>query len=303
MHKKIVKSLEITTQIGCPMMCTFCPQDKLNKAYQHPQKKMTLETYSNVLNKLPLDVEIVFAGYTEPWANKLCNTFVELALNKGFHIQIYTTLYNITTEECDHLAKILEKHATQISNLWLHLPDANKNMLGFRYTAEYEYVLTRIKQLKNVPVFEMTMDNNSKIDASIKTKTNPASWYLHTRANNLDIENIKEQSINMPPRYEYIVECTRHNEYHANVLLPNGDVILCCMDYGLKHKLGNLLIQSYDEILNGIELQQLSELNNQLGFSKKTLCKSCNDAFCHTPWNNKKVWEMVALVDPDSLGI
>jgi len=25
-----------------------------------------------------------------------------------------------------------------------------------------------------------------------------------------------------------------------NVLLPNGDVVLCCMDYGLDHILGNL---------------------------------------------------------------
>jgi hypothetical protein len=36
--------------------------------------------------------------------------------------------------------------------------------------------------------------------------------------------------------------------YH-NVMLPNGDVSLCCMDYGLKHILGNLYEQDYEEII------------------------------------------------------
>ena len=112
-----MKSLEITTQIGCPLMCTFCPQDKLQQAYKHSTKKMTIETFSIVLEKLPLDVEIVFAGYTEPWANKLCNTFVELALQKGFNIQIYTTLYNITAEECDRLVNVLMSYPTQVKQI------------------------------------------------------------------------------------------------------------------------------------------------------------------------------------------
>jgi hypothetical protein len=36
--------------------------------------------------------------------------------------------------------------------------------------------------------------------------------------------------------------------YH-NVLLPNGDVSLCCMDYQLTHILGNLFVQSYDDVV------------------------------------------------------
>ena len=36
--------------------------------------------------------------------------------------------------------------------------------------------------------------------------------------------------------------------YH-NVVLPNGDVSLCCMDYGLKHIIGNIFEQSYDEVV------------------------------------------------------
>ena len=36
--------------------------------------------------------------------------------------------------------------------------------------------------------------------------------------------------------------------YH-NVVLPNGDVSLCCMDYGLEHIIGNLLDQEYEDVI------------------------------------------------------
>jgi hypothetical protein len=66
-------SLEITTQIGCPLMCTFCPQDKLNKAYRDPIRKMTIETFETVLKKLTPDYRIIFAGYTDQLLCKSCN--------------------------------------------------------------------------------------------------------------------------------------------------------------------------------------------------------------------------------------
>ena len=292
------KSLEITTQVGCPLMCTFCPQDKLVQSYTDLEKKMSIETFCTVLDKLPKDVEIVFAGYTEPWANRLCNDFVEIALQKEFKISIYTTLYNISPTECNRLLQILNQYKTQINQFWVHLPDQNKNMLGFRYSKDFEYTLDQVSKIKFLKINYMTMDKQSIIDPQIKTKVNTQKWYFHTRANNLAIENIKKQSINVPPRYEYIVECTRQKEYHANVLLPNGDVILCCMDYALKHKLGNLLEQSYQEILHSQEIEHLNKLNNDIGFSDKTLCKSCNDAHCHTPWNNIEVYKKMQKIDP-----
>ena len=43
--------------------------------------------------------------------------------------------------------------------------------------------------------------------------------------------------------------CNRALRMNHNVLLPNGDVVLCCMDFGMQHVLGNLKRQSYEEIL------------------------------------------------------
>ena len=42
--------------------------------------------------------------------------------------------------------------------------------------------------------------------------------------------------------------CLNSPAYRQNVVLPNGDTYLCCMDYGLKHKLGNLLEENFNDL-------------------------------------------------------
>jgi len=49
-------------------------------------------------------------------------------------------------------------------------------------------------------------------------------------------------------------------QFSQNVVLPNGDTYLCCMDYGLKHKVGNLLKQNFNDLKRDTEYE---------------LCKSC----------------------------
>lgn len=285
--------------IGCPLMCTFCPQDKLTLAYKDPVRKMTTETFKTVLDKLTPDYQIVFAGYTEPWANPLCNQFVKTALEQKFQISIYTTLYNINIEQANELATMLEENWRLVVDFWIHLPDQNNNMRGFKHSTEYDQVLSRMLKLQRVKVNTMTMDSQSRPHPDITVNVKPSNWYLHTRADNLNQQYIQDQPVHQPPQYEYIVECTRDSELKSNILLPNGDVILCCMDYGLKHRLGNLLHSNLDEINNSAERKKVLELSNQLGFTKELLCKSCNDAYCHTPWNNDQVHQMVLAQDPN----
>ena len=53
-------TLEITTMIGCPLMCNFCPQDNLRDAYgKEAEKYMSLDTFKTVVDKLPKNCRIV----------------------------------------------------------------------------------------------------------------------------------------------------------------------------------------------------------------------------------------------------
>lgn len=289
-------SLEITTMIGCPLMCTYCPQDKLLKSYKDPVRVLPFDTFATAINKIPAHFEIVFSGYTEAWSNKNCTDMIEHALTKNRKISIFTTLQGMSEDDCDRIINLYKFYSRQFKQIWIHLPDALGNMIGWKSTETYHRVLDRI--VKSIPTNLMTMDNKSRVDPGIKMLISPKWWYLHTRANNLNVERIKNQEFFDPPKYEFIVECTRDKDYTSNVLLPNGDLTLCCMDYGLKHVIGNILTQTYDEILNGKPLQKIKELNNQLGFSTETLCKSCNDGHCRTPWNDEEVKHRVLEIDP-----
>jgi hypothetical protein len=50
------------------------------------------------------------------------------------------------------------------------------------------------------------------------------------------------------------------------------------MDYDNKHILGNLLVQNYDDLFIGPEMQMILEENAKSCYSDLSLCKSCTDA-------------------------
>jgi sulfatase maturation enzyme AslB (radical SAM superfamily) len=58
--------------------------------------------------------------------------------------------------------------------------------------------------------------------------------------------------------------CKRSDEFKQNVVLPNGDVYICCMDYGLKHKIGNI----FEENFHDMDRKSLFEL-----------CSTCESGF------------------------
>lgn len=62
----------------------------------------------------------------------------------------------------------------------------------------------------------------------------------------------------------------------CNVLIPNGEVYLCCMDYGLKHYLGNLLTDKYGDLYKGDEFKKiLKAINSKDG---EVICRYCEKA-------------------------
>lgn len=58
-------------------------------------------------------------------------------------------------------------------------------------------------------------------------------------------------------------------EFSRNVLLPNGDVYGCCMDYSLKHRIGNLFKTNYTDL----DRQSLVNLSNEE--DSDCICRKC----------------------------
>ena len=160
----------------------------------------------------------------------------------------------------------------------LHLPDANSNMKGWKLTQEWMNALEMVMTLE-LPIGAMTMDGSGFVHPSSQHIIGRLpSWQGHTRADSLNVEQIGGQkNISITPMNTFPLTCASTPFYDRNVLLPNGDVVLCCMDYDLKHVIGNLLTQTYEEIMQGKPLQDLIALNESPEFSKCSICKSCEN--------------------------
>ena len=59
-----------------------------------------------------------------------------------------------------------------------------------------------------------------------------------------------------------------------NVLLPDGTVLMCCMDYGMTGVFGNLFEQTYDEVINS-DTARFMRMKLDGG---ESLCRHCTNA-------------------------
>lgn len=270
--------MELTTMIGCPLMCTFCPQDNLRTEYGSGTKYMSQLDLTTMLVKLPKNTRIDFSGMSEPWANPECTSMLEEVLYMGFDVAIYTTLYGMNDPA--RVKKVLEDHKNQVKVFMLHLPDANSNMKGWKLTQEWMNALEMVMTLQHeIQIGAMTMDGSGFVHPSLQHIIGRLpSWQGHTRADSLNVEQIGGQTnISITPRNDFALTCRSTPFYDRNVLLPDGSVVLCCMDYDLKHVIGNLLEQSYEEVMQGKPLQDLIKINETEGFDKCSICKSCEN--------------------------
>lgn len=276
-------TLEITTMIGCPLMCNFCPQDNLREAYgTESSKYMSLETFKTAISKIPANTRIDFSGMAEAWVNPEATAMLEYALTHGHNVAVYTTLYNWTESTAREVLKLFNNHRNQVEVFSIHFPDEYGNMRGWKYNKEWEKVFGLMSigvQQMGIKLEAMTMSDHGKIHNDLQhLGIHLYEWFGHDRAGSLNKEQVKEQPINFVTAHSRPVRCSKTINYDQHVLLPNGDVVLCCMDYDTKHILGNLVTDCYQDLFTGPGMISLLRENIKPCFSSKSLCKSCTDA-------------------------
>jgi hypothetical protein len=260
-------TMEITTQIGCKNNCLYCPQDKLIKAYAKRSNsyKMSFDVFKTCLDKIPRHINIGFAGMCEPWLNPDCTKMLIYAHNKGHGIEVFTTLVGMASVDIEQLENI------PVKEFWVHLPSEG-NYEHIVVDESYLSVLDKLCKSKNNASYLYNGNKlNSKVASLLESNGKESVRNnLITRANNIsgDIIN-KSNTI----KIKGFINCRR--KHHYNILLPNGDVILCCMDYGMKHILGNLLFSSYESLFRGEEFIKIRK--GRWNTSTDILCRYCDE--------------------------
>lgn len=256
-RNSIAPTMEFTTSIdtqnGCVVDCVFCPQRTLQKSYKG-ERFMTLDNFKKAVDKLPQEVRVTFAGFTEPWLNKDCTDMVLYAHEKGHPISIFTTGIGMSIDDIERI-----KHIPFAGNpngcFTLHLPDQERKA-KHPITKRYIEVIEHIGKIQN-QIHNFTTMCMGTVHEDVRHVFPSAPVYdMWSRAGNLVGEMIMKPELlerkaewKIANHGEKQMTCGCLEKMYHNVMLPNGDVSLCCMDYGLKHILGNLYEQSYEDIV------------------------------------------------------
>lgn len=247
------KTLEFTVKAACPIQCSFCPQDKLKGAYKGVEKELTVLNFIHVLSKLPKDCRVDLSGFVEPLINPETPRFIQIAKGDGFDVELYTTLVGMTAKGADII------YRAQPNNVRIHVPD-QKAML--------------IPDAKWINLHNIWHSQGLRGSYMAMGEPTPAvAEHLKSHGITVELPTMLSRGGNLWERPEINGKLRCHAErWHQNVMMPNGDVYLDCMDYGMSCYLGNLFNQPYSDIYHAAEMLRCKA---EQGHAVPEICKQC----------------------------
>ncbi len=251
-------TMEITVTFPCVNACAFCPQDKWRSAYRG-KSRLTFDEFCGFLEKIPRRVRLDFSGFSEPFANREAARMMRHAHRQGYRVGLFTTLAGLRPEDLD-LIKDVPFYPCN-----LHVPDD----VNFKVRDEARW-LESFRLFSRHVIFDNAVYHLGTVSPAVLREVERVRLFPSlTRANNVDPSVTKPISRRTGP-----IGCPGSKDrFDRNVMMPNGDVYLCCMDWSLRHRLGSLATQTYGELFDGEEFRTiLRGMNDE---SVETICRYC----------------------------
>lgn len=264
-----LSALEISLTIGCKVRCEYCPQDLLLSRYYGSNKlrksKLSFIDFKKVIDeRMQPGSTISFGGMSEPFLDDEFADMLVYAAEKGHKISLYTTIVGMTRKDFEKIKDI------KFDRFVLHIPD-KENRSKFEITDEYLELLKLVHEKINIDFYSCHGTVVPVVADIIDEKKN-AGIDAQDRAGNLELDGFKALD------HKGEIVCYKAWSSVAMnlwepVLLPDGSLVLCVQDYGMKHVLGNLFTQSWEEIQEGEEYQKF--IKGLKDDSIDTLCRKC----------------------------
>jgi hypothetical protein len=174
------------------------------------------------------------------------------AHEKGHPISVFTTMVGVSIEDIERI-----KHVPFAGNpnggFVVHLPDQErkaKHPITKKYIEAIEHLGKVQHEIQNFTI--MTM--GTVHEAVRHVFPNAPTYAMWSRAGNLIGERMLKPELQQQD-FLYVnhgdkqMTCGCDERLYHNVMLPNGDVSLCCMDYGIEEITGNLFEQEYNDVI------------------------------------------------------
>jgi radical SAM protein with 4Fe4S-binding SPASM domain len=263
-----VQHLEVTTMIGCKVACVYCPQDKISSRYSGADRMMAFDDFKIYVQKVPRHVVLHFTGFAEAFLNPCCTDMIEYAAHRGHPIYLSTTLTGMTLEDVRRLSQ-LTYYEFQI-----HLPSAGK-LMNLAVDDGYLSILSELVTAGVITDFHFHGDEvHPVIGAWLREHGIAFSGILiQDRAGNLDTDQVVARVKKPITTAAIPTGRLRCDRIYQNVLLPNGDVVLCCMDWSAEYVLGNLRRDRFKDLHRSESFQRVRRGMKDPGTN--VLCRTC----------------------------
>ena len=284
------KWFEITTKIGCSNNCRYCPQKLLIQRYRekNPNAPLMLSPadFSKMLEHIPRSLEICFAGFSEPFENPDAITMVRLAAEAGHDVSVYTTLRGLSMTDIQNISDI------PFTDFIVHLPDED-GLMSLKPDKDY---LEKLDFLQTLNINRLSFMCIGKLSSVVRSHIQGEIQELvpTTRSGNVECQNCGDLDFLETPEIDYPIICNRRFLARGHKFLspcytefmnalPNGDVVLCCMDYGLEQIVGNILTTPYSEIFRSDAMNHIQRVmeGKEPG---KIICHRCTERINLPRW-------------------
>ncbi|GMO78799.1 hypothetical protein BwDG23_48430 [Bradyrhizobium ottawaense] len=197
---------------------------------------------------------------------------IQAAIEKGHRVAVFTTADRMTLADVGALREL------RFKRFLVHLPDECQEM-KLAVPADLIEVLVALKEgVTGVEFLTLGVPAKKILNA---IGAQQSTRRIHSRAGNIALEG---RTVGAAFSAEMIAErnlgsslICRQDRMFSNVLLPDGTLQFCSMDYGLAHSLGSLADQTYDEIISGPAFRRIFE--EMARKDSEILCRRCEYAF------------------------
>ena len=279
LSKNEIQSLEVSVKAGCGLMCTYCPQDKYISNYKskYPDysKNLSLEIFETAMNNVSKDTHIWWSAFTEPLDSKYFPIFCKHLINNGYNQSISTTLSGTKKS-----VKWFLDNMNIFSKITFHLPD-NEGLMNCKVDDDY---IKNLRLALNGPHGEgwpnksfMTKSTIFLIGNSLEKKVESVvnefvregkfdksrilkAKILNTRNSTISTQEINLEHISFRSKPDLNNLVKKQEEFYCayrrlnqGVLLPNGEVSLCCQDFSLEYILGDLKTEKLETLYKKIQ--------------------------------------------------
>ncbi|WP_354258673.1 SPASM domain-containing protein [Bradyrhizobium sp. F1.13.3] len=228
-------------------------------------KHLSLQDFKRCLAHVPAAVDISFSGFSQPWLNPACTEMVEHAYACCHGIRIFTTLAGMNGQDLRRL------RALQFRVFLVQVVDDGTYMDSGLVRRNY---VDLMRQLVDGDISSLLFVVKGEVHPEL-VGIIPDEALVRLRPQRRRGGSGELEMVEARQPIVGTLTCPDERQYR-NVLLPNGDVTFCCMDFERRHVLGNLLRDRYEDLFEGATFRNIADrMNGTDGF---LLCRSCEFA-------------------------